>query len=100
VNNTYYRLRRAYPDPTDPTYRPTGLIDTFEVTNGPSYREVFDMGDLDGGRIVQTTGNSGNPFDSHYGDLIDDWLNGRLLPLPFSGEAVTAATVSRLTLAP
>lgn len=100
VNNTYYRLRRAYPDPADPTYRPTGLVETFEVTNGPSYLEVFDLGDLDGGRIVQTTGNSGNPFDGHYGDLIDDWLNGRLIPLPFSRDAVAAATVSTLTLAP
>ena len=63
VLNTYYRIRRAYPDPMT---RRTGLpasCGTFEVTNGPSYREVFDMGDLDSGRIIQSTGNSGNPFD-------------------------------------
>jgi penicillin amidase len=100
VNNEYYRFRRAYPDPTDPRYRPTGLVDTFSVTNGPSYREIFDLGKLDAGRIVQTTGNSGNPFDAHYGDLIDDWLAGRLIPLPFSRGAVMAATVATLNLVP
>jgi penicillin amidase len=100
VLNTYYQLGRAYPDPTDPTYRPTGLIDTFEVTNGPSYRGIFDLGDLDGARIVQATGNSGNPFDAHYGDLVDDWLAGRLIGLPFSRAAVDAATVATLVLVP
>ena len=40
VDNTYYLFRRAYPDPTDPTYRPTGLLGTFSVTNGPSYRGI------------------------------------------------------------
>ena len=58
------------------------------------------MGALDAGQIVQTTGNSGNPFDHHYGDLIDDWLVGRLIPLPFSEAAVRRAAVSQLTLVP
>ena len=31
---------------------------------------------LDAARIVITTGQSGNPFDRHYGDLIDDWSTG------------------------
>jgi penicillin amidase len=100
VDNTSYRFRRAYPDPTDPSYKPAGLAKSFEVTNGPSYRLVIDMGDLDGARIVVTTGNSGNPFDAHYGDLIDDWLAGGLVPLPFTRVGVSTATVSTLTLMP
>ena len=100
VDNTYYRIRRAYPDPTDPSYKPAGLRKTFEVTNGPSFRQVIDMGNVDGGRIVQTTGNSGNPYDAHYGDLVDDWLAGRLIPLPFERQSVVAASVSTLTLVP
>src|SRR6185437_2428804 len=43
VDNEYYQFSRAYPDPTDPTYQPTGLVGTFSVTNGPSYRQIFDM---------------------------------------------------------
>ena len=100
VMNTYYRFRRAYPDPTEPAYRPAGLVKAFEVTNLPSYRGIFDMGALDEAQIVQSTGNSGNPFDAHYGDLIDDWLAGRLVPLPFSGEAVGRTVVSTLLLVP
>ena len=58
----------------------------------------IDMGDLDGARIVQTTGQSGNPFDSHYGDLIDDWVAGRDGPAARSRRATSPrATVETLT---
>jgi penicillin amidase len=96
----YYRPSRAYPDPNDPDYEPVGFVGVFEVTNLPSYRFTIDMGDLDGARIVQTTGQSGNPFDSHYGDLIDEWAAGQTVPLPFSRSGVEAASEKRLELVP
>jgi len=96
----YYRPSRAYPDPNDPDYEPVGFAGVFEVTNLPSYRFTIDMGDQDGARIVQTTGQSGNPFDGHYGDLIDEWASGETVPLPFSRSAVEAATEKRLELVP
>jgi len=100
VNNTYYQPSRAYPDPEDPSYQPVGIDDVFSVTNLPSYRLSIDLGDLDGARIVQTTGQSGNPFDHHYGDLIDDWLTGVSVPFPFSVTATSDAAVERLRLVP
>ena len=100
VDNNYYRVSRAYPNPNDPDYEPVGFAGVFEVTNLPSYRFTIDMGDQDGARIVQTTGQSGNPFDSHYGDLIDEWASGKTLPLPFSRSAVEAAEEKRLELVP
>jgi penicillin amidase len=100
VNNTYYQFQSAYRDPDDPTYRPGGLRTIFDVTNGPSYRLTIDMGDLDGAGIVTTTGQSGNPFDRHYGDLIDAWLAGRLVPLSFSSAALNATATSTLSLTP
>ena len=100
IDNTYYRERRAYPDPYDATYIPVGIKGVFDVTNGPSYRLTVDMADLDAARIVITTGQSGNPFDRHYGDLIGDWATGGTLPLPFSATAISHATVSTLTLSP
>ncbi len=100
VNNTYYRPSRAYPDPDDPSYNPVGMDGVFAITNLPSYRLSIDLGDLDGAQIVQTTGQSGNPFDRHYGDLIDEWLAGTTVPLPFSHEAVLKATVEVLQLVP
>jgi penicillin amidase len=100
VNNTYYRPSVAYPDPDDSSSVGAGLDRVFAVTNLPSYRLTIDMADLDSGRIVQTTGQSGNPFDSHYGDLIDEWASGGTVPLPFTDEAVEDATVSILELDP
>ena len=91
----------AYDDPYDPTVKAaTDLRSIFEMTNMPSYRLDVDMGRLDDARIVITTGQSGNPSDPHYGDLIDDWLNGTQVPLPFTSKAQQAATVTTLTLTP
>jgi penicillin amidase len=100
VNNTYYRFARAYPDPADPDYRPVGVERVFEVTNLPSYRLTIDMSDLDGARIVTTTGQSGNPFDRHYNDMIDVWRAGGTVPLPFSAGAIDAAATQTLVLQP
>lgn len=100
VDNTYYHFSASYPDPTDPAYKPGGLRQVFDVTNGPSYRLDIDMGDLDGARIVTTTGQSGNPFDRHYGDMIPAWLNGSQVPLPFSPGAAEKATRATLNLTP
>ncbi|MGK2850620.1 MAG: penicillin acylase family protein [Candidatus Limnocylindrales bacterium] len=100
VNNAYYRLSRAYPDPLDPEFVPVDITRLFSVTNLPSYRLLIDMTDLDGARVVITTGQAGNPFDRHYTDQIDPWRSGETLPFPFTPEAVTAATVTTLTLTP
>jgi penicillin amidase len=100
VNNTYYRPSRAYPDPNDPTYVPVGIAGVFDVTNLPSYRFAINMADPDGARIVQTTGQSGNPFDTHYGDLIGDWLRGDSVALPFTPVAVNDAKIQELQLVP
>ncbi len=100
VNNTYSRIERAYPDPDDPSVQPVGIGHVFDVTNLPAYRLAVDLGDLDGARVIQTTGQSGNPFDRHYGDFIGAWLHGDTVPLPFSPGNVHAATVETLTLVP
>ncbi len=100
VNNTYYEPSRAYPDPNDPSYKPVGIDSVFSITNLPSYRLAIDMADLDGARIVQTTGQSGNPFDRHYGDLINDWLSGDSVPLPFTLSAIQDSAVQTLQLVP
>ncbi len=100
VNNNYYRADRLYADPYDPDFEPVGLGQVFAVTNGPSYRLTIDMSDLDGARIVQSTGQSGNPFDAHYGDLIESWRTGKAVPLLFTRAAVEATADATLTLTP
>jgi len=100
VLNTHYDLGKAYPDPDDPTFKPLGIDKVFGVTVLPSYRLTIDMSDLDGARIVQTTGQSGNPFDGHYGDLIDTWRTGDTVPLLFSAKAVEKSAAATVTFEP
>ena len=100
VNNTYFRFSSAYPDPTDPDYLPVGIDHVFDMTNMPSYRLTIDMRDLDGARLIITTGQSGNPFDRHYNDQIGPWIGGETVPLPFTTAAISAAAASTLTLTP
>lgn len=100
LNAQYYRLGRGYPDPDDPEFEPLGIDELFSVTNLPSYRLLIDMSDLDGARIITTTGQSGNPFDRHYNDMIDHWRVGESVPLAFTRAAIDAAAVSELRLVP
>jgi len=49
---------------------------------------------------VITTGQSGNPFAGHYGDMIALWATGQTVALPFSPGNVAASAVETLTLTP
>jgi len=70
------------------------------VTNVPSMRMVFDLGDWDAGRVIHTTGQSGHPLSPHYIDMADPWRLIETIPAPFSRGAVEAATVETLRLIP
>jgi penicillin amidase len=100
IDNNYYQVSRAYPDPDNPHSTPLGLGQLFSVTNGPSLRFVVDMSDLDAARIAITTGQSGNPFAAHYGDLISLWASGQTVALPFSAGNIAASATETLTLTP
>ena len=60
IDASYYQLSRAYPDPEEPDFQPLGIEGLFTVTSLPSYRLLIDMSDLDGARVVITTGQSGS----------------------------------------
>jgi penicillin amidase len=72
----------------------------FQVVSGPEYRLVVDLGDLDGAATVLTTGESGLPGSPHYDDMVDPWVRGVHLPLPFSPAAVEAAKAGETHLEP
>lgn len=72
----------------------------YEVIWVPSMRMVVDLGDLDEGRWVHLTGQSGRPFHRHYTDQAELWRDGRTLPITFSLEATQAVSVDELTLMP
>ncbi len=102
VNNGNTSLGAWYPDPDEPGATPGTLFDAFSMTNHPSYRLAVEMAPdrLDAARIVISTGQGGNPGGRHYSDLIDDWITGRSVDLPFTRDAVEARESTRLVLQP
>jgi penicillin amidase len=76
------------------------LPELFDVTNGPSMRALYDLGNLDTGRIITTTGQSGQPFSRHADDWVGLWLRNETVPLPFTDPAIDAATAATLVLQP
>jgi penicillin amidase len=65
-----------------------------------SLRIAIEAGDWDNARFVLPGGQSGNPFSRHYDDLLPLWLRGEGVPIPWTEDAVAAATVTTLRLEP
>ncbi|HTD34989.1 MAG TPA: penicillin acylase family protein [Candidatus Elarobacter sp.] len=63
-----------------------------------SFRAIWIAGDWDRGTIDIPAGESGEPGSPHYADLAGDWMHFARTPLPFSDQAVRAATRATLTL--
>ncbi|MDY7095187.1 MAG: penicillin acylase family protein [Acidobacteriota bacterium] len=70
------------------------------VTYGPSMRWVADLEDPNRDLAVLPGGQSGHPWNDHYDDQLDLYLAGETRTVPWTDEAVEAATVSRLELVP
>lgn len=73
---------------------------SFDVTSAPSMRMVVDLAEFDASTWVNQTGVSGHPFNPHYDDQTQAWLEGQTYPWAFSREAVDAAGEQTLTLVP
>ena len=69
-------------------------------SSGASFRIVVDLSNFDGSVGTNTPGQSGDPRRPHYRDLFAPWVRGAFFPLPFSEQAVTAATREHTTLLP
>ncbi len=50
---------------------------SFEMDDGPSYRQIVDFADPARSLYVHTTGQSGNVFARHYRDFLPEWRAGR-----------------------
>lgn len=74
--------------------------DDFRQLAGPSYREIIDVGNWDGSRVVNVPGESGQPGSSHYSDLLTLWDQTQYFPMLYSRDAVEKQAKDRLTLQP
>lgn len=68
--------------------------------HGVSYRQIFDMADLDSGRIVIPPGNSGRPTSPHYSDNIERWLTLDYHPLLVTWPEIEANAEATMELQP
>jgi penicillin amidase len=66
----------------------------------PSWRAVYDLGDLDRSAGVLPAGNSGNPASAHWADQVGAYAAGQLRALAFSPAVVEEATVATLSILP
>ncbi|WP_247839727.1 penicillin acylase family protein [Pseudomonas sp. MWU12-3103b] len=70
------------------------------VTYGPSTRRLVDFADPAHSLTINPVGQSGVPFDSHYDDQAEEYVEGMYVQAHFSEEEVTANTRSTLKLLP
>jgi penicillin G amidase len=70
------------------------------IREGPTVRWVAVVGDGDRSLAVLPGGQSGHPFDPHYDDQLDLFLNGHTHPAAWSEESIARATVSAMRLVP
>jgi penicillin amidase len=77
-----------------------GVRDGFQARWIPAFRMVVDLDDPSRSRIVNSTGQSGNPFSRHYRDQYRAWAAGASYPMLYGEEDVRRATAHTLTLTP
>ncbi|CAI8984307.1 penicillin G amidase [Pseudomonas sp. IT-P253] len=70
------------------------------VTYGPSTRRLIDFADPTHSLTVNPVGQSGVPFDDHYDDQAEAYLEGIYFQAHLNDEEVTANTRSTLKLLP
>jgi penicillin G amidase len=77
-----------------------GNEEPFTQTNGPGYRALYDLSNLDNSLFIHTTGQSGNPLSSHYKDFAETWRDGRYIPMTTKREDIEKGEIGTLTLHP
>jgi penicillin amidase len=74
--------------------------DFFYQTNGPTWRQILDVGAWDNSVMVNAPGESGQPGSPHYADLAPLWDQGQYIPMLFSRDAVNKHAAQEMTLEP
>ncbi len=68
--------------------------------HGAGYRGVYDLADLSRSRFVIATGQSGNPFSSHYRDFLPLWASGGHVTLDKTKRQLEQSAARRHTFRP
>lgn len=73
---------------------------TYAHVHGSGYRAIYDLADPNNSVFIISTGQSGNPYSPHYGDMDEDWAAGRYLPMTTDQGEIEKISADRLTLIP
>ena len=65
-----------------------------------SYRQIFDLADLNAAQIVIPPGNSGQPGSAHYADNIEPWRTVTYHPLFVNWDDIESNAEAHLALTP
>ena len=69
-------------------------------SSGGTFRIIADVDDWDRSLGTNFPGQSGNPRDTHYRDLIDPWAQGKYFPLFYTRSRIESAARRKIILAP
>lgn len=72
----------------------------YKVTSGPSTRRIIDFSDVENSISILPTGQSGNPFSSHYNDQAKMYLNGEFRKMMMNKEEIITIKKSLLVFKP
>jgi penicillin amidase len=76
------------------------LLAPYAATTHQSYRMIVDVGDWTKSLAIFATGESGQPYNKHWGDIYQAWVNGDFNPLLYDPGQIQAAREGVLTLTP
>ena len=66
--------------------------------HGVSYRQIFDLEDLNAALVVIPPGNSGQPGSPHYADHVENWANMKYNPLFVNWDDIQSNKKTELRL--
>lgn len=73
---------------------------TFNVAAGPCFRQVIDMADIPGARMVIDTGQSGHPRSKHFFDQNRLWRRGGSIPMEMDLSKIKRKNAGMLEFIP
>ena len=74
--------------------------DSDNQASGATFRIIADLADWDLSVGTNAPGQSGDPKDPHYSDLLNPWAEGKYFPVYFSRAKIESATEKTIWLVP
>jgi penicillin amidase len=82
------------------TVAAAGYNEAYAQRSHPSMRMITSPGDWSRTQLIFSPGESGQPGSAHWGDLVQDYLQGRYRTLLWTPDQITQNAEGTLTLKP